>query len=165
VLARTLVRQAEEKGFRKDALGSARLLDQADDVLRVAPRDADGVYAALWSANLHVAFRGKIAMLVGNASKAIPLLELALTRERFEAVHNRLNMTADLGGAYAQAGDLDHAVALLVRALSNALEAGSIDCVNRVAQIRNREFHGHEFDPLVRSLDERLQAARDESRR
>jgi len=159
VRARTLVRQAEERGFHRDVLGSARLLDQADDIISAERPEANSMYAALWSSNLHLAFRGKSAMLAGRPAEAIPFLELALRHERRDAAHNRSNMTADLGGAYAQHGHLDQAVSLLDQALTIAVAAGLKSCIERVKQIRDRELGRYALDALVQGLDERIQVA------
>jgi len=154
--ARALVRQAEESGFRRDALTAFRLLDEADAVLSAGLAGLDGIYAAFWGRNLHVAFRGKTAMLAGEPGRAIPLLEVALTDESAAPMADRLNMTADLGAAYAQRGQIDHAATLLTQALSTAMDAGLVSCIGRIVHIRNRELNEHVLDPAVRSLDQRL---------
>jgi hypothetical protein len=154
--ARALVRQAEESGFRRDVLTAFRLLDEADDVLGAGLPGLDGICAAHCTQNLHVAFRGKTALLAGEPGRAIPLLEFASTNEGPAGMPNRLNMTADLGAAYAQRGQVDHAATLLTQALSTAMEAGLASCIGRIVHIRNRELNEHVLDPAVRSLDECL---------
>jgi len=153
-----LLRGAEEWAGG-DERTAFRLVDEADRLAAGADRiPADGI-CCRWSTDLHTAYRGNIAILAGRPASGIPLLEAALARLPRELVATRPMATADLGGAYAQVGEIDQACTLLARALALALAARLPDPVLRVRRVRDRRLAGHAALAPVRDLDERLRAA------
>lgn len=154
-----LLRAAEEVAAT-DELAAFRLADEADRLASGAGGiPADGL-CSRWSMDLHVAYRGNINVLAGHPDRAIPLLEAALAAFPKELVATRPMATADLGGAYADRGDIDHACALLGQALDQALAAGLPDPVARVRRVRERRLAAHHTVAAVRELDERLRDVR-----
>jgi transcriptional regulator with XRE-family HTH domain len=153
-----LLREAEELAAT-DELGALRLADEADRLtVGAGGIPADGM-CSRWSMDLHVAYRGNISVLAGHPERGIPLLEAALAALPRELVATRPMATADLGGAYAAQGEIDHACALLGQALDQAVAAGLPDPVLRVRRVRERRLAGLGSVAAVRELDERLRAA------
>jgi hypothetical protein len=152
-----LLRAAEELAGEDD-VAAFRLVDEADRLTAVAGRiPADGV-CSRWSTDLHVAYRGNISVLAGHPARGIPLLEAAVAAFPKELVATRPMATADLGGAYAQLGEIDHACALLGQALAQAVAAGLPDPVARVRRHRRQRLAAHEGLSVVRELDDQLRA-------
>lgn len=152
-----LLRAAEEVAGT-DELAAFRLADEADRLVAAAGAiPADGV-CSRWSTDLQVAYRGNINILAGRPASGIPLLEAALADFGKDRVATRPMATADLGGAYAQLGEIDHACTLLGEALAQAQAAGLPDPVMRVRRIREQRLGAHPAHPAVRELDERLSA-------
>jgi len=152
-----LLRAAEEVAGA-DELAAFRLADEADRLVATAGSvPADGV-CSRWSADLQIAYRGNINVLAGRPASGIPLLEAALAAFGKERVATRPMATADLAGAYAQLGEIDHACTLLGEALRQAEAAGLPDPVMRVRRIRDQRLGAHASHAAVRELDERLSA-------
>jgi transcriptional regulator with XRE-family HTH domain len=150
-----LLRAAEEVAGQ-DELAAFRLADEADRLTAGAgPIPADGVCSG-WSMDLHVVYRGSISVIAGHPERGIPLLEAALAALPKELVATRPMATADLGGAYAQLGEIDHACALLGQALAQAVAAGLPDPVARVRRHRDQRLSGHAGLAAVRELDDQL---------
>jgi hypothetical protein len=140
----------------QDELAAFRLADEADRLTAGAgPIPADGVCSG-WSMDLHVVYRGSISVIAGHPERGIPLLEAALAALPKELVATRPMATADLGGAYAQLGEIDHACALLGQALAQAVAAGLPDPVARVRRHRDQRLSGHAGLAAVRELDDQL---------
>jgi hypothetical protein len=151
-----LLRAAEEVAAA-DARTAFRMADDADRLTAgVSPIPADGV-CSRWSPDLHVVYRGSICLHAGLPGRAIPLLEAALAALPKELIATRPMATADLGGAYAQFGEIDHACELLGGALTQAASAGLPDTERRVQRIRDRRLAVHAAHVAVRELDEQLQ--------
>jgi transcriptional regulator with XRE-family HTH domain len=152
-----LLRTAEERAGA-DEHAAFRLADEADRLTASAgPIPADGL-CSRWSMDLHVAYRGNICVLAGLPARGIPLLEAALAAFPKEMVATRPMAMADLAGAYAQLGEIDHACALLAEALGLAVAAGIADPVMRVKRVRSLRLAAHAEHAAVRELDEQLQA-------
>jgi hypothetical protein len=153
-----LLRAAEEVAST-DERAAYRLADEADRLAAAAgPIPSDGL-CSRWSLDLHVAYRGNISILAGQPARGIPLLEAALAALPKEMIGTRPMATADLGGAYAQIGEIDHSCHLLGEALAEAAAAGLSDPGERVRVIRDRRLAAHAADPAVRELDEKLRAS------
>ncbi|TMC02460.1 MAG: hypothetical protein E6J41_30060 [Chloroflexi bacterium] len=153
-----LLREAEELAGH-DERAALRLADEADRLtLGAGSIPADGL-CCRWSIDLHVAYRGNVNVLAGRPARGIPLLEAALAALPSEAVASRPLATADLGGAYAMQGEVDHACALLREALAMAMAAGLPEAVTRVRAARELRLAAHGEVPAVRDLDEELRAA------
>lgn len=152
-----LLRTAEEEAAA-DVRAAFRLADEADRLTAAAgPIPIDGL-CSRWSTDLHVAYRGNIFVLAGQPARGIPLLEAALAAFPKEMVATRPMATADLGDAYAQLGEIDHACALLGQALAQAAAAGVADPVMRVGKVREQRLAAYAGHASVRELDEQLQA-------
>lgn len=157
-----LMRQAMERAVLGEERAAYSLLEEADRALAAAP--ARGRAAPWWwHRSFPPAFRGKAAMLSGHPDQAIPLLGNAL--ELLDpSMANRSRIIADIAAAYAQLGEIEHACALLSRALDLDRETGLVGSMPRMRNIRNRELWRHAAEPAVRGLDERLRAAGDPNR-
>jgi hypothetical protein len=152
-----LLRAAEELAS-SDERAALRLADEADRLTAGAGRmPADGL-CCRWSMDLHTAYRGNISVLAGHPARGVPLLEAALAAFPKEMIATRPMAMADLGSAYAQLGEIDHACAVLGEALALAVAAGVSDPVTRVRLVRKRCLAGHAANPFVRELDEQLRA-------
>jgi hypothetical protein len=152
-----LLREAEEVAGR-DERTAFRLMDEADRlVLHAGRMPADGL-CSRWSMDLNVAYRGHVSVLAGHPERGIPLLEAALAALPRELIATRPMATADLGGAYALQGEVDHACALLTQALTQAVAGGLPEPLNRVRRVRAQRLAAHAAAGPVRELDERLQA-------
>jgi transcriptional regulator with XRE-family HTH domain len=152
-----LLRTAEERAGG-DERTAIQLADEADRLTAAAgPIPADGL-CSRWSTDLNVAYRGNIYVLAGRPARGIPLLETALAALPKEMVATRPMATADLGGAYAQLGEIDHACVLLGEALAGAVAAGVADPMMRIRQVRAHRLAEHAEHAAVRALDEQLRA-------
>ena len=150
-----LMRAAEEVAGRDEA-AAFRLVDEADRLMAGAgPPPADGM-CCRWGMGLHVAFRGNISVLAGHPMRGIALLERAVAALPRELVATRPMATADLGGAYAQVGEIEHACTLLGEALGQAKAASLPVPVKRVRSVRAQRLAGYEAVASVRELDEQL---------
>ena len=152
-----LMRMAEELAAGGDDAEAGRCIDEADRLVSNGQIPQDGI-CSRWSMDIHTAYRGNVAVLSGHPERGIPLLEAALAVLREDAVATRSTATVDLGGAYAQRGEIDHACELLTRALTQAVAAGLPEPVKRVRRIHDQQLCAHPTVPAVRRLGDRLRA-------
>lgn len=152
-----LMRQAMERAVVRDERAAHALLDEADRA-RAADRIAAGAAPWWWHESFPAALRGKAALLAGHPDRATPLLEEVLSTLD-PGMANRSRLMADLAAAYAQLGEIDHACALLGRALALDRDAGVVGSIPRTRRVRDRELRRHAAEPPVRRLDEQLREA------
>jgi transcriptional regulator with XRE-family HTH domain len=152
-----LMRMAEELAGSGDEPEALRCIDEADRLVSTGHIPEDGL-CSRWSLDIHTAYRGNVAVLAGHPERGIPLLEAALAVLRKDAIATRSMATADLGGAYAMQGEVDHACELLAQALMQAVTVGLPEPVKRVRRIHDQQLCAYPTVPAVRRLGEQLQA-------
>lgn len=148
-----LLRGATEQAWAGDELGAHRLLDEAERLSSRDPVPADGLVSP-WTADTHIAFRGEVATICGRHDQAISLLETALGKMGPSRVATRARALADLAGAHAREGNVDHACELLAQAYELARLAGLSQRIPRIIGVRNRDLARHQAEPAVRRLDD-----------
>jgi hypothetical protein len=107
------------------------------------------------------AIKGSAELRLGTiepsqARAAVDTLAPAFREMAPHRVSWRATVQADLGGAYAQVGEPEQAVATLLEAMDLATRDGARHNVQRVRGARQR--HLNVDAPAVRQLDERLTA-------
>jgi transcriptional regulator with XRE-family HTH domain len=147
-----LARRAEEHAVAGDRAASERDLDAA--VRALSHDGGDDLVFGHWNLGLVAGFRGHCLHLLEEPLAAADLLQQAV--QNMDPALNRSVAVADLGAAYADARDLDHACAELHHALDLAEHAGLTFAVQRVHGIRAKHLAAHSAYPAVRQLDQRL---------
>ncbi len=150
-----LQRLGEERAGIGDELGASRMFDEAERLVGIST-PADGLCMGR-DETLHVGYCGNAARVAGHPAQAIAMLETALAGLDHQShLGTRTLMIADLAGAYAEQGEIDHACGLLGRSLTMAREAGLAGAVPRIRGVRTRHLRRHGAEPAVRELDEQL---------
>lgn len=151
-----LLRQAEEYAVIGREVESNRSLDSADAALAAIESVPDGIFRH-WSPEIHRAFRGNCAQLIGNYSASLDILSPALRQIDPGAVSNRISLQTDMAAVLARQGEPEKASSLLAAALSTANKAGLRERVRRIAGVRFGPLDRYRQHPAVRRLDDQLQ--------
>ncbi len=157
VRAHIFVRQAEEHAAAGDVAEAERYLDRADTA--VALGDDDGTrYGMPWYPSIaQPLFRGNVQVLAGEPAAALAILDGLLAELPAESAYRR-SVMVDMGAAYAVAGDVDMAAAVLLVAVKLVDAAGNVDRRRRIVGVRQRHLERWSAEPAVRRLDEALAA-------
>jgi hypothetical protein len=153
-----LARRAEELARTGDVTAVERDLDRADTVLAAARAPDDGFFSYFDEDRL-LGCRGTCAAAQRRPREAASLLSAMLAATPAELAAERSILLADLGGAYAMLGEVDHACDLLVRSLELGGD-GYANRVGRVLAIRAAHLTRWSSSPGVVRLDESLHATR-----
>lgn len=146
-----LARRAEEHAVAGDRRAAESDLDAS---VRELARGGDDALFGHWNLGLIAGFKGHCLHLLHQPQAAADLLQQAV--EHMDPALNRSVAVADLGAAYADANDIDHACDQLHHALNLAEQAGLTFAVQRIRGIRAQHLAGHIDSPVVRQLDDRL---------
>jgi transcriptional regulator with XRE-family HTH domain len=152
-----LLRQAEEYAVIGQETESNRCLDLADATFAAVESVPEGMFSH-WSSDMHRAFRGNCAQLIGNYGESLDILSPVLNRIDPDAVSNRISLQTDMAAVLARQGEPEQASILLANALSAANRAGLRERVKRIAGVRSGPLDGYRKHPAVRRLDDQLQS-------
>jgi hypothetical protein len=153
-----LLRSAEEHAAAGQPGLCERSLDLADAALAAVDVHEPEMAHLDWNLNMHAAFRGNCAQILGRYRDSGTILQGLLARNQQAAPTNRASVQADLGAVYAQEGEVEGACMLLGEALDTAVELGLRERIERVRGIQAMHLARTNDHPAVRELTERLQA-------
>src|SRR6266700_430999 len=153
-----LLRTAEEHAAAGQPDSCQRSLDLADSVFAsVAEHEVEMTHLN-WGLNMHAAFRGNCAQILGRYRESAAILRDVLDRNQHAAPTNLASAQADLAAVYAQEGEVDGACTLLGESLETAIELGLQERIKRVRGIREDHLARWNNHRAIRQLDERLRA-------
>jgi transcriptional regulator with XRE-family HTH domain len=155
LLSWLLAHRGRERAVRGDADGARRDLAQAERALADAGRGGHGLFG-YWDDARLATFGGACALWLGQAGKAIGILEEALTRISPGVTAVRSGVLADLGAAYAQQWEVGQACVLLTDALAMAVQGGLAGTVQRIVGVRRHDLARWRHTPAVIEFDEQL---------
>ena len=141
-------------GMENEALGS---VDLADRYVAAAGSPSTGFFDH-WDAHRVSGWRASAFLYLRQGSPAAQILETVVASTPESLPGPRSATTADLGTAYALAGQPEHAAELLLSALATAQAQGLESTVSRVRRARLQHLREHGDIPAVRRLDEALEA-------
>jgi transcriptional regulator with XRE-family HTH domain len=160
--AHVTLRAAEEHAYVGDEMQALRLLDTGCAVAaRHRPGEAGHPLRPIVADNLTTfadRFRGSALRLLGKNGEAVDLLQAIAASELPRVPAGQPMLLADMGAAYAQAGDMDGSLEALARATDVAVRYGYFGAARRIAGVRRRQLERWADEPAVRQLDERLAA-------
>jgi hypothetical protein len=151
-----LLRTAEEQAAAGQPDGCQRSLDLADSVFAGLGAHEPEMAHLDWSLNMHAAFRGNCAQILGRYRESATILQDVLDRSQEAAPTNRASAQADLAAVYAQEAEVDGACMLLGESLDIAIELGLQERIKRVRGIHQAHLGRWNSHPAVRQLGERL---------
>lgn len=149
--------RAEENAALGNAEAAFADLDRAGTALATgAPAEGPQVDTERWGDTRLEGWRASVLLRLNQPRAAISILEQVVPATPTGMSGYRAAVEANLGAAYAQAGEVDHCVALQLTALQRARADGRQEGVERVRSIRRRYLGAYATSAGVRRLDEAL---------
>jgi hypothetical protein len=157
VRAWILLRQAEEFAVIGRESDSDHCLNLADATLAGMEAVPDGMFGH-WGQDMHRAFRGNCAQLIGNYRQSFDILSPLLRELDSDAVSNRISLQTDVAAVLARQGEPEQASVLLSDSLAIANKVGLRERVRRIVGVRVGPLERYQSHTAVRRLDDQIKS-------